>query len=103
MTQYLSPADKLTDCWPCFDESQMVFFSTHRAHRDVMADQMYINDNFRHLLDAVKELYITAIERRIKLAYKYGLLLCLCISNYKRVNENFCNIRHYKLSTPQSL
>ncbi|WAR25726.1 STE20-like protein [Mya arenaria] len=63
--------DKLSACWPCFDESQVLFLSTERARQDVQADKDYINDHFRRLLDSLKELYISALEKRIKQSYKW--------------------------------
>lgn len=62
--------DKLSACWPNFDESQVVFFSTDRAKQDIKADKDYINDSYKKLLDAIKNLYISALEKRIKVSYK---------------------------------
>lgn len=63
--------DKLNECWPGFDKSQVVFFSTAKAHRDVNADEDYINDNYKELLDALKNMFISSLERRIKQTYRW--------------------------------
>lgn len=63
-------SEKLSECWPCFDESQVVFFSTQKAQRDVNVDKHYISDNYKHFLEGLRSLYISAIERRIKQSYK---------------------------------
>ncbi|KAH3777653.1 uncharacterized protein LOC127844925 isoform X2 [Dreissena polymorpha] len=63
--------EKLSACWPSFDESQVVFFSTEKALRDVQADTDYINDNYKQLLDALKDLFISALEKRVKSSYKW--------------------------------
>ncbi|KAH3777665.1 hypothetical protein DPMN_179113 [Dreissena polymorpha] len=62
--------EKLSACWPSFDESQVVLFSTEKALRDVQADTDYINDNYKQLLDALKDLFIFALEKRVKSSYK---------------------------------
>ncbi|XP_060583775.1 uncharacterized protein LOC132739947 isoform X2 [Ruditapes philippinarum] len=63
--------DKLSKCWPNFDESQVVFFSTEKALRDVNADNDYINDNYKQFLDNLKNLFISSLERRIKQSFKW--------------------------------
>ncbi|XP_045165820.2 uncharacterized protein LOC123529516 isoform X2 [Mercenaria mercenaria] len=63
--------DKLSKCWPNFDESQVIFFSTEKAMRDVNTDRDYINDNYKQFLDSLKNLFISAMEKRIKQSFKW--------------------------------
>ncbi|KAL4226499.1 hypothetical protein ACF0H5_014484 [Mactra antiquata] len=63
--------DKLQECWPCLDESQVVFFSTQKAQRDIKVDTHYVSDNYKQFLEGLRSLYITSVERRIKQSYKW--------------------------------
>lgn len=63
--------DKLGKCWPDFDKSNALYMSTKNAIRDVQAHPDYINDEFKALLDGLKKLYGTAMDRRIRSSYKW--------------------------------
>ena len=62
--------NKLSQCWPNFDENQVIFFSTEKAKRDFEVDPDYINDNFKQFLECVRDLFITMVDRRIQVCYR---------------------------------
>ena len=61
---------KLSECWPNFDENQVIFFSAEKAKRDFDVDPDYINNNYKFFLESVRDLFVTVIDRRIQVSYK---------------------------------
>lgn len=62
---------RLSECWPNFDENQVIFFSTEKAKRDFEVDPDYINNNYKLFLEAVRDLFVTVIDGRIQVSYKW--------------------------------
>ena len=60
---------RLSECWPNFDENQMIFFSTEKAKRDFEVDPDYVNNNYKMFLEAVRDLLVTALDNRIQVSY----------------------------------
>ncbi|KAL3853539.1 hypothetical protein ACJMK2_017074 [Sinanodonta woodiana] len=62
---------QLGTIWPDLLESQVIFFSKKMAQRDLDVDPDYINSDLQALLEGLRDLYITALEKRIKANYKW--------------------------------
>ena len=60
---------RLSECWPNFDENQVIFFSTEKAKRDFEVDPDYVNNNYKMFLEAVNDLLVTALDNRIQVSY----------------------------------
>ncbi|XP_052780092.1 uncharacterized protein LOC128217184 isoform X2 [Mya arenaria] len=63
--------EKLKGCYPQFEDSSTIFFSTKNAQRDVTAHPDYINDNYKELLQGFSRLYSYVLERRLRAYYKW--------------------------------
>lgn len=62
---------KLSSCWPSFDPSQVVFFSTTKAKIAFAADSFYINDSYKVLLDRLKGMFICIINNRVHTLFRW--------------------------------
>ncbi|KAK3610633.1 hypothetical protein CHS0354_009097 [Potamilus streckersoni] len=62
---------QLGSIWPDLLESQVIFFSKNIAKRDLDADPDYINSDLQAFLEGLRDLYISALEKRIKANYKW--------------------------------
>lgn len=62
--------NRLSECWPNFEENQVIFFSAEKAKRDFDVDTDYINDNYKLFLEAVRDLFVTVVDKRIQVSYK---------------------------------
>lgn len=62
--------EKLSNAWPMFDESMVVFFSTKNAHKDILVHPDYVNENYRHLLQKFRDLVCYVMDRHLRDTYK---------------------------------
>ncbi|KAL3853541.1 hypothetical protein ACJMK2_017076 [Sinanodonta woodiana] len=62
---------QLSKCWPDLDPSQVIFFSTMKVQDDLEADPEYISDNYIHLMETLKTLFVHALESKIKTTYRW--------------------------------
>ncbi|XP_052780399.1 uncharacterized protein LOC128217341 isoform X2 [Mya arenaria] len=62
---------KLKGCYPQFDSTRLVFFSTLHAKRDVDADESYINEHFKELLLKISTLHSHVLDTKIRFHYRW--------------------------------
>ncbi|KAK3101391.1 hypothetical protein FSP39_003201 [Pinctada imbricata] len=62
---------KLGLYWPGLTETQVVTMSTRKCQREVDVDPQYILPEYKQFLDDMKELFVKALDRRIKTTYKW--------------------------------
>lgn len=62
---------RLQSLWPNMKISQMIKFSAHKAKKECDIDPDFIINNYKALLDNIKDLYCKAMEKRIVSSYKW--------------------------------
>ncbi|KAL3853540.1 hypothetical protein ACJMK2_017075 [Sinanodonta woodiana] len=62
---------QLGTIWPDLLESQVIFFSKKIAQRDIDVDPDYINSDLQALLEGLRDMYLTVLDKRIKANYKW--------------------------------
>ena len=61
---------KLAMYWPGLIPAQVVTMSARRAQAEVDVDPHYILPEYKNVLDNLKDLYVKALDKRIKSTYK---------------------------------
>lgn len=62
---------QLSKCWPDFDPSSTVFFSTAVAQREFSLNPSYITEDFVALLYGLNKLVEVSLDKRIRASYKW--------------------------------
>ena len=62
---------QLSKCWPEFDSSNAVFFSTANAKKEIATNTNYITEDYVALLHGIHKLVDTSLDKRINASYKY--------------------------------
>ncbi|XP_021369321.1 uncharacterized protein LOC110460623 isoform X2 [Mizuhopecten yessoensis] len=68
---YANAVSLLQDCWPGLQEEQVIRFSTFRAEMEQKLDKEYITNEYKALLNSIREIYTKAAHRRIESTYRW--------------------------------
>lgn len=76
---YDNAVSLLGECWPSLEQEQVLTFSTYRAEKEHKLDSDYITEEYKTLLESIKDMYLKAVYRRMESTYRYSLFGCFLI------------------------
>ncbi|XP_033744459.1 uncharacterized protein LOC117330352 [Pecten maximus] len=68
---YNNAVSLLRECWPGLEEEQILRFSTFRADMEQKLDKGYVTNEYKALLENIRNIYAKAVHRRIESTYRW--------------------------------
>ncbi|XP_076095809.1 uncharacterized protein LOC143066878 isoform X2 [Mytilus galloprovincialis] len=119
---YKHIVDRLHKIWPKFDEEKVKTISSYKAKNEIEIDQDYITPDFQDVLNILRNIYSQALNKRVKVTYKWMKTLLLrsvhhtttmvkqlncsddkMMNKMKEANENFEKLKNESVGVITSL
>ncbi|XP_069141270.1 uncharacterized protein [Argopecten irradians] len=68
---YNNAVSLLKECWPGLEEEQVLKLSTFRAEMEQKLDSEYVTNEYKVLLENIRNIYAKAVHRRIESTYRW--------------------------------